>query len=156
MLAAANTFRHGELPKATSSQDAWYYVMLIGSCLFFFDVFFRRVQVSFTWVPPLLSRVFRREMQPAEVETMQRLRSRKAEVTGRIEQLRADARFEAPPETAPDAEISPEAIAPGPAKPAAPSLAGDEKTETESYTDRLLRAKEEVRQQQKKMRKEEP
>jgi len=157
-LLSVDTFRHGELPKATSSQDVWYYVVLIGSCLFFFDVFFRRVQVSLMWVPPLASRVWSRilgrELQPVPVETMQRLRSRKAEVAGRIEQLRADARFEAPPETPADAKITEEAIGPAPAGPAAPSIAGEEQPEEESYTDRLLRAKKEVWQKQKDMRKD--
>jgi Mg-chelatase subunit ChlD/uncharacterized membrane protein len=149
-LLAVDTFRHGELPKATSSQDAWFYLLLVGSCLFFFDVFFRRVQVSLAWVAPLAGRIIRRQPQPAQVETMERLRSRKAEVAGRIEQLRSDARFEpAPDSTARIEDIQP-AAAPKPERPAAPSIAHKEKPEEESYTERLLRAKRRVWDDHKK------
>jgi len=126
-LMAVNTFRHGELAKATSSRDIWHYVMLVGSCLFFFDVFFRRVQVSLTWVPPLLGRlrdtILRREPQPAVAETMQRLRKSKAEVTDQIKQLHADARFEPSAEVDLDADVFAEPIGP---KPAARSITGKE------------------------------
>ena len=121
----------------------------MGSCLFFFDVFFRRVQVSLMWVPPMVGRardwVLRREPPPPPDKTIERLRSRKAEVTGRIEQLRTDARFEPTSERAVDAElieeVGPLAGEAKPSKPAAPSLSGDEKSEEDSYTERLLRAK---------------
>ena len=49
---AVNTFRH-DLPRAASSRDAWPLLLLLGSCLFFFDVLFRRVQVGFAWAPRL-------------------------------------------------------------------------------------------------------
>ncbi|MBN2476608.1 MAG: VWA domain-containing protein [Pirellulales bacterium] len=149
-MLKVDTFRHGELPKATSSQDVWFYVVLLGSCLFFFDVFFRRVQVSLLWIPPLVGRavahVLGRDVKPAEVETMQRLRSRKAEVSGRIEQLRADARFEAPPEAATDLEALQKPAGPTPpAKPrAGPGEKLTEEAEEKGYTERLLRAKEKV------------
>ena len=90
-LLAIDTFRH-DLPKATSSQDAWYYMVLLGSCLFFFDVFVRRVQVGFGWVPVVAGRVrdkvFGQRSESTEVETIQRLQSRKAEVDGEVQQLR--------------------------------------------------------------------
>lgn len=147
----ANAFRHGDLAKATSSQDIWYFVVFFASGLFFFDVFFRRVHVSLAWVPPMAGRawnfVLRRDAAPVVVETMRRLRSRKAEVTGRIEQLRADARFEAPAETPADIDILDEQ--PGQATstqtPAIdPEDATSEKADEESYTERLLRAKKKV------------
>jgi uncharacterized membrane protein/Mg-chelatase subunit ChlD len=79
-LAKINTFRH-DLPKATSRQDVWHYALLIAGLTFFFDVFFRRVQVSLAWVPPLAGRLrdrlLGREPQAAPTETMSRLRSRK-------------------------------------------------------------------------------
>jgi uncharacterized membrane protein len=153
-LLAINTFRHGELPKATSTHDIWFHPVFLAACLFFFDVFFRRVHVSRAWMPPRLGSVrdasLGRQPQPAKIETMERLRSRKAEVTDRIEQLRTGVRFEPPPQTPTDAEVQ-ELIGP---KPAAPSLTGEEKTEEESYTERLLRAKEKVWEEQKKMRKD--
>jgi len=136
-LLAVNTFRHEGLPKATSSQDIWFYVALICSCLFFFDVFFRRVQVGFAWVGPALGRVFGRGAKPAEDQTLQRLRSRKAEVSTQIEQLRSDARFE-PAEMPLDAEIVEEPL---PQRPSTPTIPAEEETKEESYTERLLRAK---------------
>ena len=90
--------------KATSRQDIWHYLVLLACCLFFGDVFIRRVQVNLAWVPPLAGRardcVLRRRPPPAAPPTMDRLRSRKAEVSGQFEQLRAAARFEAPLEQA--------------------------------------------------------
>ena len=68
-------------------------------CVFFGDVFVRRVQVGFGWVPPLagqaLDCVLRRKPGGQARETMDRLRSRKAEVAEQFEQLRAGTRFEA-------------------------------------------------------------
>jgi hypothetical protein len=143
-LLAVDTFRHGELPKATSTQDAWFYLVLVGSCLFFFDVFFRRVQVSLAWVGPLAGRILRRQPPPAQVETIERLRSRKAEVAGRIEQLRSDARFEPAAQPTASIEDLQPVTGPKPEKPAAPPIAQKEKLEEESYTERLLRAKKRV------------
>ena len=47
-LLAVNSFRR-DLPAATSSQDAWHLLVLSAACLFFFDVFFRRVTVGWAW-----------------------------------------------------------------------------------------------------------
>ena len=152
-LAKYDTFREDELAKATSSQAAWHYFVLMGSCLLFFDVLIRRVQVSLMWVPPLAGRlrdkVLRREPQPVQPEYIGRLKSRKAEVGGRIDQLRAEARFEAPEDASADVAALDEAAAPmdrgtKTAKPAAPSISGEENREEESYTERLLRAKKKV------------
>lgn len=144
----ANAFRPEGLSPATSSQDVWYFLVLVGSCLFFFDVFFRRVQVSLTWVPPMAGRIrdklLRRQPAPQRDETIERLRSRKAEVTDRIEQLRSDARFEPPSDGPVDLDTlqqdGPAAAEAKPATPAGPSLA-DQKADDETYTERLLRAK---------------
>jgi hypothetical protein len=144
LLAVADTFRHGELPKATSSQDVWFYLALAGSCFFFFDVFFRRVQVSLAWVAPLAGRIIRRRPQQQKIETIERLRSRKAEVAQQIEQLRSDARFEPPADTAAKVEDLEEQAVPKTYQPGAPSLADKDKPEEESYTERLLRAKKKV------------
>jgi uncharacterized membrane protein len=150
-VRAVDPFRH-DLLKATSTQDIWHYMVFLGSCLFFFDVFFRRVQISFTWLPPLAGRardwVLRRQTQGAEPVYLERLRSRKAQVADRLEQARAAARFEPPSALPPDLQVPPSlgevTAAPEPAEPAAPSLGQEEKKEDESYTERLLRAKKKV------------
>jgi uncharacterized membrane protein/Mg-chelatase subunit ChlD len=154
-LLAVDTFRH-DLPKATSSQDAWYYMVLLGSCFFFLDVFVRRVQVGFGWVPVVAGRVrdkvFGRAAESTEVETIQRLQNRKAEVEVQVEQLRAGTRFEVPDGT--DAEIEIAELAKKPPDTAVsstgrPSLAPADDEEEESYTSRLLRAKKRAWEQKK-------
>ncbi len=152
-----NSFRH-DLAKATGSQDAWYYLVLQASCLFFFDVFVRRVQVSFAWAPRLAGRVrdklLGREPQAAPSEYMERLRSRKAQVTEQIEQLREAARFEAPRDRPADVEVLDEASArvasAPPTASGAPPLASEQKPEEETYTSRLLKAKKKVWEERKK------
>jgi len=142
---AVNSFRR-DLPKATSSQPVWYYLVLLACCLFFFDVFVRRVQVGFGWVPACAGwawgTVFGRREQEAPIEVIERLRSRKAEVGDQVEQLRATARFE-PSADAP-AELPSADGMPGPPstskKAERPSLTPEPKEE--SYTERLLRAKQ--------------
>jgi uncharacterized membrane protein len=149
-LPAVNPFRH-DLPKATSNQDAWHYFLLAACCVLFGDVFCRRVHVRFDWIPPLAGRardwVLRRQPKVAAPEFMQRLQSRKAEVSDHIDQLRAATRFE-PPETPVDAAVLEDAAQPSgepkKASPAAPSLAESAKPQAESYTERLLKAKKKV------------
>jgi len=146
---AVNTFRR-ELPKATSTSDAWHLVLLVAGCLFFVDVFVRRVQVSFAWVPAGLGRmrdfVLRRQSEAPQPEFMTRLRSRKAEVSEQLDRLRSEARFEAPAD-APRELGSVEELA-GPEPPARPkpppATAPPPAKEEESYTERLLKAKRKV------------
>jgi len=156
---AFDTFRHN-LKKATSNQEAWHYLALLAGCLFFLDVFVRRVQVHFAWVRPALagmgSLLRRRWPEVVQVETMDRLKSRKAEVDDRLQQLRdaagqetasPAARFDASGQ--PQGATSLDEIARGqpgkePKKPPAPSLASQRPAEQETYTERLLRAKQKV------------
>ena len=151
ILLATNTFRH-TLEQATSSQDAWHLILLLGSCLFFFDVFIRRVSVSFAWVGPLTirvrERVLGRDAGVADEEYMNRLRKRKADVAEAIETRQAGTRFEvdaAAPvdESAVQREIDESTVADA-ATPKQESLAPEKDTDEESYTSRLLRAKKDV------------
>ena len=147
-----NPFRH-DLPKATSNQDVWHWLVIAAGLIFFTDVFNRRVTVSLAWVPPLASRVWSQlrgqEPPPPPTEYMQRLRSKKAEATSQFEQQKASLRFEVKPETVIDPNAVQDASAPtGPTETPKPSLPKSgglaaEKQE-ESYTDRLLKAKKKV------------
>src|SRR5207253_467490 len=96
-LLETDEFRR-DLPKAANSQDVWHLLVMVGGCLFFVDVFVRRVSINFAWMAPLTlairKRILRREGVPATTETMARLRSRKAEVSDQLEQKRSLARFE--------------------------------------------------------------
>ena len=144
-----NNFRH-DLRKATSREDIWYLLLFTASCLFFFDVFFRRVQVSFAWVGAAVDAiglaVFGREPAPVTGETMSRLRARKAEISGHIEQRRAAARFEptadAPTNDKPLGDDSPSDALDRPT--ATEPLTPDTESEDDTYTSRLLRAKKKV------------
>ncbi|HEY2840408.1 MAG TPA: glutamine amidotransferase, partial [Pirellulales bacterium] len=139
-----------DLPPANSSQDTWHWLVLAAACLFFFDVFFRRVTVNFAFVPVLAGRlrdrILRRQAAPAATEYMDRLRSKKAEVSERLEQQRTAARFEAPPDAKADASVlnePPPSVSPQ--KPAASQPPPAAKPgEEESYTSRLLKAKKKV------------
>ncbi len=144
-----NSFRHDLLP-ATSPQDVWHLLLLAGGCLFFFDVFFRRVQIGLGGLVPLVARVRavwgRGKMVTAPSPTLARLQSRKAEMAGQLQQRRAATRFQPTGKAdAPPSPAGPRPAAggpppqPGPAPPPAEQAA-----EEETYTSRLLKAKRKV------------
>jgi uncharacterized membrane protein len=147
-----NSFRH-DLPKAISAQEAWHFMALVAACLFFFDVFFRRVTIKLDWLPPLAGRVrdrlLGRQLQPVRTETIERLRSRKAQIGEGIEQKRAAARFQPLPDAstgtaALDAELKGTVPTDVPKRPAGSAGGMTPEEEQESYTDRLLKAKKKV------------
>ncbi len=152
-LLEVDTFRAG-LMKAMSSQDVWPLFVLIAACLFFGDVFIRRVTVHFYWIGPaitwVLDRVFRREREDEVDERLERLRSRKAAIADEIDERRAATRFapevdaEEPPKELDD--VLKEAAGPATSRPARTTTdqtaLGAE--EEDSYTSRLLEAKKKV------------
>jgi uncharacterized membrane protein len=162
-LLEFDPYRHN-LTKASSSQDVWHLMMLIAACLFFGDVFVRRVQIGFEWLPPLLVRarnfILRRQPEAAPAEMIERLRSRKAAISQQIEARRAEARFEpAPDAPAPDALTPDGGSPPSGSRPAGSSGSptqggvgpqGEPQQEEEDYTSRLLRAKKKAAEQHRK------
>ncbi|MBC8873808.1 MAG: VWA domain-containing protein [Planctomycetes bacterium] len=149
-LLGVDTFRSG-LMKAISRQDVWPLFLLFAACVFFGDVFVRRVTVHFYWIGPaigwVVDRVLRREREEVEDERLERLRSRKAAIADEIDVRRAGARFEPEVDTeAPSKELD-EVLeeAAGPAPSRAPRPATDQTSmeieEDQSYTSRLLEAK---------------
>lgn len=148
-LLASNPFRR-DLAPAIANQPIWPWLMLVGSCVFFADVFVRRVQIQFDWVKPMLTRVgdfvLRREKAVPVPETMSRLRSRKKEIGEKLDRGRAAARFESSDTPADSPPVAPTATTPStkptPAKPQ-PDAAEEEPSQ-ESYTERLLKAKRKV------------
>jgi hypothetical protein len=151
-----NPFRH-DLPKASSNQDIWPLLAMMACMVFFADVFTRRVHVSFAWLPPLVAKardkILRRESAPLENKVMDRLRSKKAEVTESLDQRRAAARFEPAPD-APVESISAQTAMPTEAPQARPRPTPTQITpgqkEEEGYTSRLLKAKQKVWEERKK------
>jgi uncharacterized membrane protein/Mg-chelatase subunit ChlD len=148
LMQQFNPFRH-DLPKATSNQGIWPQLILAACLVFFADVFTRRVNVNFGWVPPLAVRlrdkVLRREPAPSENKVMDRLRSKKAEVGESLEQRRAAARFEPVPDAPPSEPlVEPTAMPVSPPKPKPAAGLTPDQTDADSYTSRLLKAKQKV------------
>jgi hypothetical protein len=126
----------------------------LAAVLFLFDVAVRRVAPDFErmgkYLRARLEKLRGHEVAPP-ADYMEKLRSRKAEVDDEIERGRAATRFEPPPVFTgtlgepllePDAPLEPKAA------PSAESRAGlapsGPAPEVESYTSRLLRAKQKV------------
>jgi len=148
-LLEVDTFRHN-LPKAVSSREMWPLLLLLAACVFFCDIAARRVMIGFEWLPPLWARLRnallgRRE--EVKDERLQRLRSLKAEVGTQIDERRAATRFEPQPdEMPPDETLEAAMTAPDHREPKRPTdqpTAGPQ-PEEESYTERLLKAKQKV------------
>jgi Mg-chelatase subunit ChlD len=156
-----DTFRH-DLAKAISSQDIWHLLVFAAACVFLADVFVRRVTITFAWVPPLAAklrdRLLRRPAMADVTVVMDRLQRRKAEVSEQLEQRRAATRFESSPQQPtgePAADLG--AAAAPPPKPTQPqSLAPQAEKEPESYTSRLLKAKQKVWEDRDKDKLESP
>ena len=92
-------------------------------------------------------RLLRRESEPVLVERLERLRSRKEGVTQQIEERRVAARFESDSEEQLDVDVleTKAATVPDSQKRRQKSAGvSDSKTEQESYTERLLKAKKKV------------
>jgi uncharacterized membrane protein len=157
-LLKFDPYRHN-LTKASSSQDVWHLMMLTAACLFFADVFVRRVQIGFEWLPPLLVKArdyaLRREPQAAPEVTIERLRSRKAAISQEIEQRRAEARFEPQPDAPVADSLTPDGTdaATGGSRAADTSrgpgqtgvgLQAEQPKDDEDYTSRLLKAKKKM------------
>ncbi len=142
-LVKVNTFRR-DLPQAVSVTDAWPWFLFIGGVLFFADVLVRRVAIRAEtlakWFAPLVT-WWRRRGEAAEVETkLERLQKRKNQVADELDRKKASVRFE--PDTLPEESDKPAAPpAAGRPKPAPPSEPLDE---SESYTERLRKAKQEA------------
>lgn len=155
-LLATDTFRRG-VPLAVSRQDVWPSFLVIMGCVFFLDVLIRRVTVSFEWVTPAMawvrSRILgKQDAEPAE-QRLERLRSRKAAIAEQIDDRRAATRFEPVLEQLPDQAAAGQiledashgaAAPPAPTRPAPTSLTPTQ-PDAESYTSRLLKAKQQAR-----------
>ncbi|HEV3120679.1 MAG TPA: hypothetical protein VGY53_02195, partial [Isosphaeraceae bacterium] len=137
-----------------SFKDLWPELLWLAAVLFLFDVAVRRVAPDFErmgkYLRARLEKLRGHEVAPP-ADYMEKLRSRKAEVDDEIERGRAATRFEPPPVFTgtlgepllePDAPLEPKAA------PSAESRAGlapsGPAPEVESYTSRLLRAKQKV------------
>lgn len=143
-LLDTNSFRGG-LEGAMSMQDIWHWCLLIGAVCLFGDVFVRRVALDYTypiraasaWLKPK-----EREADASRTESLQRLRSKKSEVSGELESARSSTRFEAGPDAqASDIEELSDGKMPSQAASSSAKPSLQQGKEAESYTSRLLAAK---------------
>lgn len=82
-LLGVNVFRPGVIP-AVERTAMWPWAVLVAACLFWSDVFCRRVHVSFAWLGQYLSKLKLKQAgaeKPAADERLARLKDRKTEST---------------------------------------------------------------------------
>jgi hypothetical protein len=149
---AVDTFRPGVAP-ARSLQDVWPIAVLIGSTLFFADVFVRRVAVDLgsplRWIASRFRRTKTSEADKKRQQSIDRLRSSKSQVSGELERQRSAVAIEIPEPNATTAKSSEsfgkESLRPaGPILPT-PGTPGLKSEEEPSYTSRLLEAKRQAK-----------
>jgi len=152
-LLKVNVFRPG-VPQAISRSRVWPLVLLAASLVFLGDVVCRRVMVRFDWLRSALAWLpWRRAVAEPATRPMERLKHSKAAVAANLK-ARAAARPELP-ESAEPASMhvasTAEPSTPVAAKSVVPldePLAGD--AESDSYTARLLAAKQRARAQRRR------
>lgn len=144
-MLASDIYRGG-LSRAMSLQDIWQYCLLLGAFCLFGDIFVRRVSVDYLYP---FKRVYA-ALNPGETaedaerqQSLQRLRSKKSEVSDEMEQVKASTRFEvtevADPGTLEDAMSGKSETPSTPRSTSRPSI--EQSQEEEGYTSRLLKAK---------------
>jgi uncharacterized membrane protein/Mg-chelatase subunit ChlD len=154
--------RDRKLVPPDSFQDLWPTLLWLAAVLFLADVAVRRVAPDFERMGRLIrdqwDKLRGREVAPP-IDYMEKLRSRKAEVDEQLQRSRAATRFEPPPLPTPTADVGEpllgESSAPAEPRPTTRQpqggLAPDQKApEAESYTNRLLKAKQRVWEEREK------
>jgi len=154
---AGEVFRPG-LVQFKNLQPIWYWLVFLSGILLFCDVAVRRVALQPAEVASAASRLWaklRRQAAaaPQTPQFMDRLKSRKAEVAGALEQLHAASRFtpaDRPLEAPSSAQAGPGEPSPGKIS-GPPSPAGTSNAEEGAdYASRLLKAKQKVWQEREK------
>lgn len=145
-------FRREGLPPSGTPQPVWHWLLLLTGVLLFFDVAVRRIALDATEVAAAGARVWqglrwRKEAAAPTPRFLERLQSRKAQVTEAIDRGRSGRRFEAgegaTPVRAGVAEASAEsrpAVAPRPQ----PKQTEAPAEEPADFASRLLKAKKRV------------
>lgn len=146
-------FRPG-LPRFRSLQPIWFWLALVTAILLFLDVAVRRIAIEPMEVAGAAQRVWGRLRRRAAVadttpQFLDRLKSRKAQISEALDKSRAAQRFDAgdaPIASAPAGADAPtEAPKPLTRKPTAqPQISPDKEQEAVDYASRLLKAKKRV------------
>ncbi|GIW95583.1 MAG: hypothetical protein KatS3mg110_3624 [Pirellulaceae bacterium] len=149
LLQKYDSFR-ATLAPAVSIHDMWPWMLMVASVLFLVDVAVRRVHPDFGWVRRMANRwgwaKSRAEERTEELkQRLDRLRATKQAAEQQLDDRRRAVRYapdlggaEEPPPEFPEVERA----APPPAQPSATP-----RTAQESYTERLLKAKQQARRQ---------
>jgi uncharacterized membrane protein/Mg-chelatase subunit ChlD len=163
-IGSADHFRRdANLANPKGFSDLWPNFLWLACMLFLGDVGVRRVAPDFDRIRRAAADQWKKlrgqEVAP-RVEYMEKLKSRKAEVGEQLDRSRSATRFEVPPAAPPSAPLNEPLLegTEGPEKPRAtrapttgPGLAPEQKApEPESYTNRLLRAKQKVWEEREK------
>ncbi|MEZ6135193.1 MAG: glutamine amidotransferase [Pirellulaceae bacterium] len=145
-LLSNDTYRGG-LPRAMSMQDIWPWCLLLGALCLFGDIFVRRVALDYLYPVKWLAQ----QMHPGETaqdaerkQSIERLRSKKTQVSGEMEEVRASTRFESSGQADPDTleqAISGKSSSSSRQSPGADSPSMTQQDDRGGYTSRLLAAK---------------
>jgi uncharacterized membrane protein len=161
MALAQEVFRSG-LPQFKNLQPVWYWLVFWTAVLLFFDVAVRRIAIQPDEVGAAAVRVWQRLRGQAvradqTPQFIDRLKSRKAQVSETLDQLRAGRRFEsgervvAAPEGAQDVARAAELVR----RPAAqPKIAPESQQEPADFASRLMKAKQKVWEEREKDKRE--
>lgn len=149
-----HSFEHN-LEKAISVQDVWPLFVLVSAFVFFADIFVRRVTISWEWTEPIRKwfgdRWKRSDNDIAEqvASKLDRLRSRKQEVSSELDERRKATRYEPEPDAGAASlqdAVDQGGSRPQPDRPAAakPDLSTPPEDDGGGYTSRLLKAKKDA------------
>ncbi|MFO0921134.1 MAG: VWA domain-containing protein [Pirellulales bacterium] len=145
-ILAQNAYRTG-LPLSRSLKDVWPWAVLLGSVLFFADVFVRRVALDvgapLRWIASKIS------PPPAQADVerksrLDRLRGQKSNVNEELDRKRSSLQFEPVEETSESASSASSEFSNTPSKSenlAPPPKSSSPDDESSNYTSRLLQAK---------------
>ncbi len=149
--------RDPSLVNPPSYTDLWPNLLWLAAVMFLGDVAVRRVAPDVARIRRTVADQWKKirgqEVAPP-VEYMEKLKGRKAEVAEQLDRSRAATRFEAPPPADPNILANEPGLGgnlptsmpkPSRTKPEGPGLGPEQKPpEAESYTNRLMRAKQKV------------
>jgi uncharacterized membrane protein len=146
----ATVYRRQGLPGSRNLQPIWYWLLVLAGIGLLFDVGVRRIALDTHEISGRLERLWQklrgRALAPAAPAFLERLKSRKAEVTQDLDRAHAARRFEAPVavEDMP-APVDATALQPAPTRPAPPPKTETAAKEAEAdFASRLMKAKKRV------------
>lgn len=141
-----NPFRGG-LADARAIRDVWPWAVLMGCCVFFGDIFIRRVSIGMGWVSTAWDAILGGKPEAVTTMRLDTLKASKERLAGELQRQRASTRYEptSQADTSPvatsrsfeESSKSKPTIDPTASSTSMTSGKGDEMT----YTERLLEAK---------------